>query len=724
MTDPGRMPKWHEPKGDGPQLMLWNTLTRTKDVFKPMNGNLIKWYSCGPTVYDKSHMGHARTYISFDIMRRVLEQYFNYNVEYVMNITDIDDKIILKARREYLFKEFSTSPPDAGKVEAMIQAGIASHQQMITDAEEEAKKDIYRKAIAAAEGAIATLKSGDVPKAIQQAKDVLLIELDAKRDPERTFSNDVFAETSRHFEKLFFDDMEALGVGMPHVLTRVSEYVPEIEAYIQKIIENGYAYESNGSVYFDTVAFNNAENHIYGKIVPEAIGDLKSLAEGEGELSKSTRADAQGNIVSEKKSANDFVLWKASKPGEPVWQSRWGSGRPGWHIECSAMATDILGTLDIHTGGVDLKFPHHENEMAQSEAYLDNKQWVNYFLHSGHLEISGRKMSKSLKNFITIQEALETYTARQIRFVFLLHGWNATLDYSNDTMTQALTYERTFNEFFLSVKAVIREHSATLGAKVNPAAKELLSEFVSLREKVHEAMCNSMDTPTVMGLLRDMVNAANKHMKASGIPHSGVLRTVAVYITRMFRIFGAIQGDDNVIGFTSAEGAGANAEDIAMPYLEALAQFRDRVRAMVREGAGAKDLLQLCDELRDDVLPELGVRLEDRDDGKATVKLASREDLLREKEQKAALKEEQDRKKAEAKARAAEQARKKLEKGKVPPSELFKSETDKYSEFDERGVPTKDTAGEPLSKSALKKLEKAYTQQEKLHKDYLAAQSS
>jgi cysteinyl-tRNA synthetase len=166
---------------------------------------------------------------------------------------------------------------------------------------------------------------------------------------------------------------------------------------------NFYSYESNGSVYFDTIKFDQTDNHYYCKLLPEAFGDSKALAEGEGEL-----ADAQ-----EKQNATDFALWKKSKPGEPSWDSPWGKGRPGWHIECSAMSASIFGSnIDIHSGGQDLKFPHHDNEIAQSEAAFGNDNWCHFFLHSGHLHIQGCKMSKSLKNFITIKQALETYTSR------------------------------------------------------------------------------------------------------------------------------------------------------------------------------------------------------------------------------------------------------------------------------------------------------------------------
>ena len=176
---------------------------------------------------------------------------------------------------------------------------------------------------------------------------------------------------------------------------RVSEHVPEIIKFIEKIMQNGYAYESQGSVYFDINAYLANPIHSYGKL--EKSLDLEKLLEGEGALTQQV----------EKKSKRDFALWKGSKPGEPKWQSPWGEGRPGWHIECSAMADHVLKTpIDVHMGGIDLKFPHHENEVAQSEAHYDSDKWVKYFMHTGHIHIEGLKMSKSLKNFITIEGKL------------------------------------------------------------------------------------------------------------------------------------------------------------------------------------------------------------------------------------------------------------------------------------------------------------------------------
>lgn len=254
-------------------------------------------------------MGHARSYVSFDILKRIMTDYFGYNVKLVMNITDIDDKIIRKAIEE----------------------------------------------------------------------------------------NISFEEISRRYETEFFDDMRRLNVSLPESITRVSEFVPEIVAFIEKIIENGYAYESNGSVYFDVKKYSSEPNHTYAKLEPTSVNNKELMAEGEGVLTNSETSDKRGEA--------DFALWKKSKPGEPKWPSKWGEGRPGWHIECSAMAASIFKKypIDIHTGGVDLRFPHHDNEIAQSEAYYNCDNWVNNFWHTGHLHIAGKKMSKSLKNFITIK---------------------------------------------------------------------------------------------------------------------------------------------------------------------------------------------------------------------------------------------------------------------------------------------------------------------------------
>ncbi|KFQ19929.1 Cysteine--tRNA ligase, cytoplasmic, partial [Merops nubicus] len=412
-------PPWSPPEGTKhSRLCLYNSLTRNKEIFQPQNGKKVLWYCCGPTVYDASHMGHARSYISFDILRRILRDYFKYDVFYCMNITDIDDKIIKRARQNYLFERYreNKSAPDQLLEDVKTASELFSVKlNETTDPDKKQMLERIQNAVKSAfdplqEAVQAKLPAEEINRChemlLEEAKDLLSDWLDTKFGSQVT-DNSIFSKLPKFWEGEFHKDMEALNVLPPDVLTRVSEYVPEIVDFVKKIVDNGYGYVSNGSVYFDTMKFDSSEKHSYAKLVPEAVGDQKALQEGEGDLSISA------DRLSEKRSPNDFALWKSSKPGEPSWDSPWGKGRPGWHIECSAMAGSLLGeSMDIHGGGFDLRFPHHDNELAQSEAYFENDHWVRYFLHTGHLTIAGCKMSKSLKNFITIKDALKKHTGK------------------------------------------------------------------------------------------------------------------------------------------------------------------------------------------------------------------------------------------------------------------------------------------------------------------------
>uniref|UniRef100_A0A667H150 Cysteine--tRNA ligase, cytoplasmic n=1 Tax=Lynx canadensis TaxID=61383 RepID=A0A667H150_LYNCA len=665
-------PQWSPPAGSPPcKLRLYNSLTRNKDVFIPQNGKKVTWYCCGPTVYDASHMGHARSYISFDILRRVLQDYFGFDVFYCMNITDIDDKIIKRARQNYLFEQYRGKQPRAAQLLEDVHAALKPFSVKLNETADPDRKQMLERTQRAVELAAEPLERavrGGLPAEeaarcaevlLEEAKDLLSDWLDSTLGSEVT-DNSIFSKLPKFWEEEFHRDMETLNVLPPDVLTRVSEYVPEIVNFVQKIVDNGYGYVSNGSVYFDTVKFASSERHSYGKLVPEAVGDQKALQEGEGDLSVSA------DRLSEKRSPNDFALWKASKPGEPSWPCPWGKGRPGWHIECSAMASALLGaSMDIHGGGFDLRFPHHDNELAQSEAYFDNDCWVRYFLHTGHLTIAGCKMSKSLKNFITIKDALQKHSARQLRLAFLMHSWKDTLDYSSNTMESALQYERFMNEFFLNVKDILRAPVDITGRfeKWEDEESELNKSFYDKKTAVHEALCDNVDTRTVLEEMRALVGQCNLYMAARKAarrrPNRALLESIARYLTHMLKVFGAIE-EESSLGFpVRGPGSSLNLESTVMPYLQVLSDFREGVRKIAREQK-VPEVLQLSDALRDDILPELGVRLEDHEA------------------------EEEKRKKKEGAARKKqEQEAAKLAKMKISPSEMFLSETDKYSKFDE-----------------------------------------
>lgn len=714
-----RQPVWNLPENHHVEkLKLYNSLTRQKEIFEPQNGNRVLWYSCGPTVYDASHMGHARSYISFDILRRVLSKYFSYDVFYVMNITDIDDKIIKRARQNHLYEEYiKDKSSNSLQVIDDVKKAISEYESNLQDVKDADKINMMQKSLQNASNALKIAESENnlneesLQNLLHNSQDILSDYLDAYYGKNVT-DNSIFSSLPAKWEEAFYADMEALNVLPPDVVTRVSEYVPEIVTYVEKIIENGWGYESNGSVYFDTIKFNNTTGHFYAKLVPEAFGDLKQLHEGEGDLSISEER------LNEKKNVSDFAIWKSSKPGEPSWDSPWGKGRPGWHIECSVMASAILGSsLDIHTGGFDLKFPHHDNELAQAEAYFNNDHWVRYFLHSGHLTISGCKMSKSLKNFVTISKALEQNSARQLRFAFLLHSWKDTLDYSSKTLDMAIHYERTVMEFFLNVKDAIR-HIPSSGRdsfqKWDLEEHTLNSMFEECQTGVHHALCDNIDTRSALDRIREFISTCNVYLAKKKADNSkcnrSLLTNIMSYINRILEVFGVVV--DDTFGFQST----SNVENLVMPYLSTLATFRENVRMQAKE-IKAFSILKLCDELRDDILPDLGVRLEDQEGRAAAIKLVNREELAREKQMKQKMELE---KKLEKEKMKQLQEKQEAQK-RIPPAELFK---EGYSKFNEKGIPTHDASGKELSNKQVKKLEKQYQVQEKKYNEYLKQQAT
>ncbi|KAI0320457.1 tRNA synthetases class I (C) catalytic domain-containing protein [Amylostereum chailletii] len=766
-----QQPSWNPPArtGDEPVLKVYNSLTRTKNEFVPREGRRVKWYNCGPTVYDASHMGHARNYVTQDILRRIMTDYFGYDVHFVMNITDIDDKIILRARQTHLLNKFraetqTLSPELLAEVRSAWEAYVRSEvckglspsdvpppgsewdawpalEQKFKDKAwktEGLKRDEKfemrfnaatkaRSALEVGQGVLESRQGGvDVAhQLIDEASDVLALSLD-KQHGATVIDPSISRSLAAFWEKKFFEDMARLRVREPDTLTRVTEYVPEIVSFVERIVANGYGYAVDGSVYFDTRAFDAHKGHFYAKLEPWSKGNRELLEEGEGALSN----------ASGRRSAADFALWKASKPGEPSWASPWGQGRPGWHIECSVMASAVLGdNMDIHSGGVDLAFPHHDNEMAQSEAYHECGAWVNYFLHTGHLHIEGLKMSKSLKNFITIDEILQKYSARQLRLAFLTQLWNSKVDFSESLMTgEVKNIEATLNNFFANVKALVSQARASgpqLDGKhrFEEAERGLTAALHATQDEFRVALCDSFNTPVALDALRELVSKTNVYINARGKDlNVGLVERVARWTGAMLRMFGLGEGETAEIGWGQEQRDGAptaNREESLMPYLRALSTFRDGVRRLAMgKGEGAtKDILALCDRLRDVELVPLGVALDDQEDGKALVKIVSPAELVKARDEKRAAAEA----KAASKAAAVEAERlkrvKKLEKGRVAPQEMFRPPNvpeGTYGSWDADGLPLTDGEGKELSKNAGKKVAKEYAAQKKLYEEYLA----
>jgi cysteinyl-tRNA synthetase len=785
-----------------------NSLTSRKDEFIPAEGKQVKWYICGPTVYDSSHLGHARTYLSFDIIRRILEDYFGYDVQVCMNITDIDDKIIIRARKNHLFEEYLSKVKKSSALEevdrqlfvaavaehvdalekkaAKLEAEIKSGKRNAQEAEPElnlAKEKLnagldLQKRLGAAVSGLTT--GAAAVQWVEEMKDAISDYLDVRHGKELPHEvlNKISKDHAMAFEAEYLSDMKSLGIKTPDALTRVTEYVPEVVAMCERIIANGYAYESEGSVYFDVAAFDKAQNHFYAKLVPSAYGNTELLEEGEGGLSTTASK-------SEKRSPNDFALWKNSKAGEPVWPSPWGLGRPGWHIECSAMAGNVLGaTLDIHAGGCDLRFPHHDNELAQSEAFFDNAQWVNYFLHTGHLHIDGLKMSKSLKNFITIREMLAQHSARHVRFLFLLQSWDNNMNFQRiDTMKEVVAKEKYFNEFFLRVEQVIGERTMSGGTLIehwNEKDTELGAFITQSQNGVHKALSDNFDTAAAMKWLSDLVTKANSYMEKNGEKKAFLLKKAATFITRILRVFGIVDGNQE-FGFDNAFSSASNASsaspdaivqpyltaianftnevtalakdpkvngaalnsattalneqvlpklqaklaqttltssrDIVRPFVAALVEYRKQVRAIAKEAA--KDgvaLLKLTDSIRDEIMPQLDVRI--ADDGEFSYLFQSREELEKERLDRLAAEASNRRAKLVGTLQRKEKDLEKWKEASESPSDAVHRQFAVRIAAADAELPEADENGKKLSKSAAKDIKKLWTKQDTAHKKF------
>lgn len=377
-------------------LKIYNTLSQKKEEFIPIEKNKIKMYVCGITAYDYCHLGHARAYVTFDIIRRYLE-YKGYDVLYIQNITDIDDKIINRAKE------------------------LNKTEKELTD----------------------------------------------------FFTNE------------FLKDMDSLAIKRADIYPRATEYIDKIINAVKILIEKGSAYELNGSVYFSVKSFKD-----YGKLSKKNIDELLSGA----------RVEVDEN----KRDPLDFALWKKSKEGEPKWQSPWGEGRPGWHIECSVMSQDNLGeTFDIHGGGKDLIFPHHENEIAQAES-LSNKQFVKYWIHNGFVNINKEKMSKSLGNFFTVKDILKKYEPETIRYFLLTTHYANPINFSDSQLEQANTsLERFYN--------TINNFDNSSAIKANNSK---LEEF---RQDFENAMDDDFNTAEAIAVLFEISKYINSEKDPEGL---------------------------------------------------------------------------------------------------------------------------------------------------------------------------------------------------------------
>lgn len=639
----------------------------------------------------------------------------------------------------------------------VLNGGALEGSEKPGDKEAKVKMHINTASTAAAE--IAKAASTSKPETIlsetfyTNTQDVFLPYLDSlKGSTVGGGDYSIFLKLTKKYEERFMEDMANLNVLQADEITRVTEYGDEIVDFVKKIVQNEFAYvASDGSVYFDINAFESGGNS-YARLEPWNRNDKELMRDGEGALTQKN---------TEKRSDADFALWKSSKPGEPSWDCPWGKGRPGWHIECSAMASARLGKkMDIHSGGIDLAFPHHDNEIAQSEAYWHEKgkheQWVNYFLHMGHLSIQGSKMSKSLKNFTTIREALGRgdWTSRSLRIVFLLGGWKDGIEITDDLVKAGSAWEEKLNNFFIKMN----DHTSSQEAPSN-ADGSLGEALKSTQEAVYNSLCDSFNTPAAMHAISEIVSKYNISDKSTLNPKD--VNDLAKWLTSMVNIFG-LNGnappDSTEIGWSGVQvpedakpylyplsamrdslrqAAKAkvgiskdtikeiieskavpekDASEQAKPYSEVLSNFQTKLSSLEETDTISKEILSLCDRVRDIDLFDLGIYLEDRENQPALVRPVTR-DLIQAREEKA----ERARQKQIEKENKEKEALKRAEKGKLSHLEMFR--TNEFSAWDEDGIPTKDSAGEEITKSRSKKLRKDWERQKKAHEAWLASQA-
>ncbi|AWE09113.1 cysteine--tRNA ligase [Lysinibacillus sp. 2017] len=458
-------------------IQIFNSLSRQKEPFVPIEEGKVKMYVCGPTVYNYIHIGNSRPVIVYDTVRRYL-QYAGYEVKFVSNFTDVDDKII-KAANE-----------------------LGEETSALTD----------------------------------------------------------------RFIAAYFEDITALGCKKADAHPRVTEHMDDIIEFIQVLIDKGYAYESQGDVYYRTRKFNG-----YGKLSHQSIDDLK--------------VGARIEAGEKKEDPLDFALWKAAKPGEVKWATSWGEGRPGWHIECSVMAREHLGdTIDIHAGGQDLTFPHHENEIAQSEAHND-KTFARYWMHNGYINIDNEKMSKSLGNFILVHDIRQQIDPQVLRFFMLSVHYRHPINFAQDLVEAAKNGLDRIRTSYANV-----EHRIVSSAGLAEGSAEWLEKIAQIKVDFEEAMNDDFNTANAISALFELSRIANVYLNEANTD-----KEVLQAILNTFDVIG------NVLGIQAKVEAGLLDEEIEALIEERIAARKNRDFAR-------------SDEIRDQLL-SMDIVLEDTRQG-------------------------------------------------------------------------------------------------------------
>jgi len=473
-------------------LQIYNTLTKQKEEFKPVDPEKVKIYSCGPTVYDYFHIGNARAFVVPDILKRYLE-YKGYNVFHVMNFTDIDDKMIKRANKE----------------------GVS------------------------------------------------------------------IKELADRFIDAYFEDTKKLNIKEADVYPRATDYIVDIIKLLKRLEEEGYAYEVDGDLFFEVKKFAD-----YGKLSNQ---NLEELASG-----------ARIEINEQKKDPLDFVLWKRSKEGEPAWDSPWGAGRPGWHTECSVMSRHYLGDeFDFHTGGIDLVFPHHENEIAQSEA-VNGEQVINYWVHNGYVNVDGEKMSKSLGNFFTTRDILKDYSPDVVRFFLISNHYRSPINFSDVELNDAEKSLRRLRNTVARIHKLIPDNKVEIDAGNQKEVEAIERAIDDKRAKFEEAMDDDLNTALAIASLHELAKKINIFVNDSEFE---INKATVMVLEKAYNTFEEL---GSILGIELRPELKEEGNKLIPPLIELLLEIREEARE--------EQNWDLADKIRDE-LKELGITIKDRPQG-------------------------------------------------------------------------------------------------------------